>query len=846
VILIFASTTSQKSFDSMKIYFTGLLVVLSGMLAAQNTYSTISVINESEGWLRSPAAASATSGMRLLIYQHGGAAINLTGDNTGHVGNINGAGFYDLNQVVRVGGDTIYLALPVKHDYDLSATQLVVADSPEEQTISEAISAQPYDGTTGGVLFLVANSRLTVSAVISAIGTGFRGGIGGEAASDCNRFTVANAETYALGNWRGSARGEGVAGVPAGQQAGRSPAANGGGGGNDHNAGGGGGGNIAAGGLGARNIVMGLFNNACRGNFPGRGGRGMDATDQQLFLGGGGGAGHANNTTSASGGAGGGLVILWSPTIEFTSGGSLDASGQSPAEVDGDGGGGGGAGGSALLLADSLIGSPVVNLSGGKGADVLNASDRCFGPGGGGGGGRLLIAAFERQGWTPETDFARGGPGLRLNSNECGEGEEPAGGGNGGSQQIILFPIPFGGFVQSADTLCANERLQLTDASQGAQQASWEVFPQSDALDINPIGLSLRVNFDDTTSGTFIAVQTLILNGEAYPGDTATFTVFPVAAADGGSIVFDDEFVTATVTNPASFSTIRYDFGDGTVIDTNVTSLMYTYIVGGDYDVTITLINDRCGDLEVSNSSVSLAEFGFADTDAKTEEGCAPFSPNVNDISTGVYAGSRWNFPGAEPEVLFDVITPQVVYSLPGTYEASFTLLGTLGPDTVETFTVIVNPVPSADFTFSIDTATAVFAGGTDIGDTFSWDFGDSTGVSSDLNPTYSYDSAGTFTVTFTASLGACSTTVEQDVTIEILSDLAELQRLGIKLYPNPTSGALNLTGNASLLDIFDIRGRYLGPLNGQMADLNELPTGTYIVRLKAGEKVYSLRVLKR
>ncbi len=830
----------------MRTLFFSICLTMLSTIHAQNTYATIVELNNTNRWLRSDAAETSRVNDRLLLYQQQGATINLTGSQVGEINDLNGAGHFDLNQVVRISGDTLFLALPIKHTYAVSASQLVIMPDAVDFVQDASLTAPAFNGTTGGVLFLAAEHQLTISAQLSAAALGFRGGIGQEADSECSRFTLANGETYSLTNWRGSARGEGIAGVPSGQEAGRAPAGNGGGGGNDHNAGGGGGANTTNGGIGAINVVTGLFNNACRGNFPGRGGRSLGTSTERLYLGGGGGAGHANNTETASGGNGGGLVVLWAPNIVFTADGSIDVSGGSPAEIDGDGGGGGGAGGSVLIVADTLRGAPELNLSGGKGADVRNASDRCFGPGGGGSGGRLLIAAFDRTAWTPTVSLSSGGFGLRLGSDDCAPDDSPGGTGETGTSQSILFPVPFGGITQSADTLCANQQLLLTDASNGAQQVSWEVIPASEALTTDQLGLSLRVSFADSASGTFRAIQTLFQDGVAYPGDTATFTVFPVATAAGGAIEIEDEFATASVNSPAGFTLIRYDFGDGTIIDTTANQLMHTYLEGGDYTITITLLNEQCGDLLVSSRDISLAEFAIADTDAKTEEGCAPYALRVNDLSTGEYAGNRWDFPGATPAVLFDAATANVVYAEPGAYQGSLTLLGALGPDTVITFSVLVTPTPVVDFTFSVDTATAVFQATSDVADTFEWNFGDGQGMGSGSNPTYAYDSTGTFTVTLEASLGACVTTITRQVTIDVLSDIRDLQKLGVTFYPNPTAGVLHLTGEAQFTDLFDVNGRHLQALSGNVADLTLFPPGNYLVRLRAAGRQFTVRVLRR
>lgn len=75
----------------------------------------------------------------------------------------------------------------------------------------------------------------------------------------------------------------------------------------------------------------------------------------------------------------------------------------------------------------------------------------------------------------------------------------------------------------------------------------------------------------------------------------------------------------------------------------------------------------------------------------------------------------------------------------------------------------LVPLVPTADFSSNIQTGprplTVGFTNLSKGGDTFSWNFGDSSG-SSQENPTHTYTSVGTFTVTLTATNSVGSTTV--------------------------------------------------------------------------------------
>jgi PKD repeat protein len=834
----------------MKFLFSSLSLLFCACLSGQNTYHIIVEVNTSDQWLRSTAAQAADAQTRLLIYQYGGADINLSGNNIGDISNLNGAGHYDLNKVTKVKGDTLFLAFPITHKYALARTQLVVYQSWNEVFVTgEQVVCQPFDGTTGGIIFLAAEERIRLdkNAVLHAEGSGYRGATGRKSNSDCNRFTTAEEEVYALTNWRGSSRGEGVAGVPAtGQKAGRAPAANGGGGGNDHNAGGGGGGNAGAGGIGGRNIVTGLFNNACRGNFPGRGGRGMDSADDSLYFGGGGGAGHANNTNMASGGNGGGFIVLWAPTIQFDLSSKLNVSGLPGSDVNGDGGGGGGAAGSILLIADTLRGNPMIDLSGGKGGDVTNAPDRCFGPGGGGSGGRMVSAVRATSRFNPVFDFNSGGPGLRLGSNECRPNDEPAGSGGIGTSRTILYPVPFGGFTQSADTVCGGQDLLFTDASLGSRATSWKVVPDLPGVTIQPAGLSLRVFFANSVWGTFQAIQTLQSPlGLFYPGDTATFTVYPSPIVETADIVFDDEMVSVSLSGAIGYDIIRYDFGDGTIIDTNAVALEYTYQEGGAYLVTVTLLNAVCGDLVAGLARTTLPEFAGADVSLKDVDGCAPLTFSIADISTGSYDDRRWNFPGGSPETSQEA-NLEVTYPEPGIYEITLTLFGALGNDTIRTIPVRVFAQPEAAISSTVDTSTVTFANLSLNATEHYWSFGDDS-MSMLAEPTHTYAATGTYEVTYVAINGPCTDTLRQEVIIDVLSDVRELAQLGVKLFPNPTSGILRLTGPARIVGAYDLSGRILAlPTTDQSLDLSGQPAGAYLIRVLASGKVYVSTVVVR
>ena len=831
----------------MKLLFSVLLVLSLSTLFAQNTYHRIDQLNTAQRWIRSDAAQAATPSTSVLIYQHGGATIGTAGASTGQVTSQNGAGHYDLNRVERIGGDTLFLALPINNTYRALNSQLVLYNGSPTVTVSGNQSvSQPYDGRLGGVAFIAATERITFAAgsSLDASGAGFRGGVGIESNSDCNRLTIASSLAYGPGNWRGSSRGEGIGGVPVNQPLGRAAAANGGGGGNDHNAGGGGGANVAGGGVGARNIVMGLFNNACRGNFPGLGGNALEADDNMLFFGGGGGAGHANNFEDSDGANGGGLIVLWAPSVVFGNGAELNVNGDDAPSTNGDGGGGGGAGGSILIASDSLSGRPDLFLDGGDGGDVQLAPSRCFGPGGGGGGGRLLTTASVRNNYNPDVSLDGGTFGKRLGSNECGPNEEPAGEGEDGMEEDISILVPFGGFVQSADTICGGEVLQLVDASSEDARVEWTVTPQDIGLQVTTSGRNLLVGTTPSTVGTFSAVQTLFIGNESYPGDTAVFTVVPSPSVDFIAAVYSQGMVFLSVMDAMGFDFIRYDFGDGTVIDTSATSLNHAYTEAGNFTTSVTLVNERCGNQIFLDTTFVVAEFASADASLKFAEGCAPLTFSITDRSTGTFSDRIWNFPGGNPETSNEV-QPTVTYTEPGEYDITLTLVGGVGADTIRRIPVSVFAQPEAMIDATVDTASATFINETANGMDYSWDFGDGNG-STEEAPTHTYGEIGTYTVTYFVENGPCRDSATLEVVIDVLSDVVELEELGVRLFPNPTTGLVTITGPARITGAFDLAGRKVLAASDRNIDLASLPSGTYLVSVAVADKTYWVRVVRR
>jgi len=418
--------------------------VLAADVAVGATTLTVMAITDFQANAVFPAGLAAND--LILVYQPMGASISVGNNATfGAVGQLQGAGNYELVHVAAVAGNTITIESTcggLEHAYTMAGRTQVIrvpqAASLAFTGATASLTADNWDGTTGGVVAIHVQGAVTIGgAGITASGRGFRGGaIDNGAATGSNVFVT-------LDDNLGAEKGESIAGDQAtydstfGGRNGRGAPANGGGGGNADAAAGGGGANgnngnvynghgvmdatVTGAAAWSRDPGFAIASANTNSSGGGRGGYsrsdvdlnpinvdpgdptwGADEREEvggrgghplindpttRLFMGGGGGAGATTTVLGGAGGRGGGLVLLIADTV---SGGRIQANGVAGDLGAGDGPGGGGGGGAIVVKARTITGTQL-NADGGIGGDhssLLSAS----GGGGGGGGGFVAIS----------------------------------------------------------------------------------------------------------------------------------------------------------------------------------------------------------------------------------------------------------------------------------------------------------------------------------------------------------------------------------------------------------------------------------------------------------------------
>ncbi|WP_228559412.1 MULTISPECIES: Ig-like domain-containing protein [Myxococcus] len=310
--------------------------------------------------------------------------INLTGGPVGR---------WEFARIQSLTATRLNFSQPLTVAFAAVGTQAIRVPEYTSVTVNAAASlvAQPWNGTTGGVLAFLSQGPVSNVGAIHADGQGFRGGFAWNGDGD---GCTAMDQAFPGGTEKGEGLVPGRFGAgnypPASGTTGRGNIANAGGGGVCHNSGGGGGSNAGAGGIGGRTWV-GEEAPAAR-EVGGLGGVSLtfDAVSYAVF-GGGGGAGHGNDDAAGGGSAGGGVVFFRAASLSGA--GRVSANGLAGVNAQGtgnDAAGGAGAGGTVYLRVTGGLACSANTVTARGGAGGSTTYDQ-HGTGGGGGGGRVLI-----------------------------------------------------------------------------------------------------------------------------------------------------------------------------------------------------------------------------------------------------------------------------------------------------------------------------------------------------------------------------------------------------------------------------------------------------------------------
>ncbi len=251
-------------------------------------------------------------------------------------------------------------------------------------------------------------------------------------------------------------------------------------------------------------------------------------------------------------------------------------------------------------------------------------------------------------------------------------------------------------------------------------------------------------NCVDTVIKHFTVYGIPHVNFEAYP----EFQIYPDATVHIDN--YSDE----------GYENYYWTFGDGgTKVDTErETGFSHMYDKWGEYVVSLAVNSGNCND--TVSKKIVIAAPEPKDQGGRKWDKCAPL--NVNFRANILYSDSAYWVINRIGDMLQEADTllghePSFLFDKPGTYLAN---LWATGPGMkngemkfMRTDTVVVYPVPTANFLVSPDTVMlpnqSVHCYNRSIGaDTYDWDFGDESEISNKENPEHYYLKEGKYSIT--------------------------------------------------------------------------------------------------
>jgi PKD repeat protein len=271
--------------------------------------------------------------------------------------------------------------------------------------------------------------------------------------------------------------------------------------------------------------------------------------------------------------------------------------------------------------------------------------------------------------------------------------------------------------------------------------------------------------------GNYFNFASTVLEVTKETTSEANFT----ANVTSGNAPLNVKFTDTSTGTPTNWT---WEFGDGsTSTEQNPT---YIYKSEGNYTVKLTVSNSLGSDSEEKigyitvGSAVLAPETNFG---SNLTSGNAPLSVQFKDESTNSPTSWEWNFGDSKTSTEQN---PSHTYETVGTYTVNLTAMNYGGSNsTTKTDYITINSdtsAPVASFTSDANSGQAPFTvkfTDTTTGkvSSWNWDFGDGV-TSKEQNPTHTYVTEGSYTVSLTATGPGGSNTATSDKPITVSSPL--------------------------------------------------------------------------
>lgn len=244
----------------------------------------------------------------------------------------------------------------------------------------------------------------------------------------------------------------------------------------------------------------------------------------------------------------------------------------------------------------------------------------------------------------------------------------------------------------------------------------------------------------------------------------AQFSVNQMTVCAGFPLTFTD----LSNYGGAGVISTNWDFGEGgQSTDANPT---YTYMNPGTYQVLLTVISTGGTDFELKLNYITVNANPTASFTTSGNGCTVPFDVTFTNTSTaGAGIIYNWDFGNTQTSTLQN--PPAITYNAAGTYTVTLVVTNTITGCTTTTTQDIVVSDYSAGINAPLSACegeTVAITDGSTVGvNSWAWDSGDGQ-LSNSQNPTFTYPSAGTYTISLSSqnTVSGCSDNVTQDITI--------------------------------------------------------------------------------
>ncbi len=329
------------------------------------------------------------------------------------------------------------------------------------------------------------------------------------------------------------------------------------------------------------------------------------------------------------------------------------------------------------------------------------------------------------------------------------------------TQTVTFTSKPTAAFTVTGGSQCVtNNSYLFTNASINATNYIWSFGDGATSTLPNP-------THSYATAGTFTVTLTASNENGCTTSSTGTVTVVakPTAAFSLNNFNVCTSGNTVSLTNTSTGATsYLWDFGNGVL--SNQANPTVTYSTAGTYTITLTATNSN-GCSDVATQTVTTVTKPIAAFTVVGGNQCVTnnsYSFNDNSTNTSSYA---WSFGDGTTSASN---SPTHSYTTAGTYTVTLVVTSATGCTASSSSSVTVVAKPTAAFNFNnfnaCTSGNTVTLANTSTGATnYLWDFGNGV-LSNQTSPTVTYSTAGTYTITLTATnSNGCSETISKTVT---------------------------------------------------------------------------------